>query len=138
MRDFVSAPRGWAAGRAWPDIGRRRMMRHHEVLPISREDAELALGSGFADRICDALVRLAFHDPDWRTVQNRCLEFVRHEHTDVRGAAITCLGHLARIHGVLDRDRVVPVLSQVLDDPEVGGRAQDALDDLAMFLKQPS
>jgi hypothetical protein len=41
---------------------------------------------------------------------------------------------LARIHGTLDLDRVEPKLRELRKDPDVGGRAEDALDDIQKFM----
>lgn len=80
------------------------------------------------------LVRLAFHDSDWRWVQSRCLEYSGHPDADVRGAAVTCLGHIARIHRQLDLDEVLPVLERLHRDPDLFGHAEDSLNDIEHFM----
>ncbi|MEU4874969.1 hypothetical protein [Streptomyces sp. NPDC021608] len=54
--------------------------------------------------------------------------------------AVTCVGHIARLHGAIDA-RLVTRVRDLLQDPVLGGRAEDALDDIASFapgaLKQP-
>src|ERR1051326_2548243 len=87
------------------------------------------------DAICDALVGIAYYDPDWRWVQSYCLLFLNHRDADIRGLAATCLGHLARIHRVIDLNIVLPELKKLLKDPEIGGRVEDALSDIEIFLK---
>ena len=112
-------------------------MRYEEVSPIEREAAHDLLASKDPFVVCSVLVRLAYHDPDWAWVQARCLEFARDPRPEVRGCAALCLGHLARIHRVLDLDTVLPVLRALLDDPTgsfVAGIAEDALDDIGVFL----
>jgi hypothetical protein len=108
-------------------------MRYSEVTPIDREEAAEAFSSDDVDKICDALVRLTFHDRDWNWVQGVCLTFGRHPDPQVRGLAATCLGHLARIHGTLDVDSAVRLLEDLRRDPEVRGRAEDALDDIRQY-----
>jgi hypothetical protein len=88
-------------------------MQCEEVLPISREEAEAAFLSGEPESICQALVRVAFHDTHWRWVQAWCMEFARHSDCEVRGLAATCLGHLARIHRRLDLEAELPVLHEL-------------------------
>ena len=105
-----------------------------EVKPITRSEAEAGLASGMPDKICDALVRITYHDPDWRWVQEMCLDLTRHTNPDVSGLAVTCFGHLARIHGVLDVQRVLPILRRLKDDPKIAGRVDDALDDIKTYL----
>jgi hypothetical protein len=110
-------------------------MLFQEVLPISREEANAGLDSIDPGVLCNALVRVTYHDPDWRWVQTQCMRLAAHSDKNVRGLAVSCLGHLARIHGVLDTEEVLPLLNELLTDPEVAPRAEDALDDIKTFLK---
>ena len=103
------------------------------VEPISHQEAQNKLAGKNVDDICDVLVRLAFHDPDRNWVQNECLRYLGHSEVNVRGVAATCLGHLARIHGTLDRHKVLPALEALANDPQIGGRIQDAIDDIKKF-----
>lgn len=111
-------------------------MKYFEVIPISREEAKSAILSDNPDIICNALLRLTYHDPDWQWVQNLCLQLVQYEDTNIRGLAVTCLGHLACIHGVLNTEKVVPILEDLRHDPDVGGKVEDALDDIQMFIHE--
>lgn len=110
------------------------IMHYKDVLPITRQEAELAFSSGNVPQICDVLVRVTYHGPDWEWVQAQCLHFGKHPHPEIRGLAATCIGHLARIHGVLNTEVVCPLLEELLEDPEISGRAQDALDDIKVYL----
>lgn len=107
---------------------------YEEPRPISKLKAEEELASGDIERMCTALVGLAFHESDWKWVQKRCLSLTQHPEPQVAGVALTCLGHLARIHRKLDLDEVIPVLEAMRDNEQVGGRAEDALDDIRMFI----
>jgi hypothetical protein len=109
-------------------------MKYDRVNPISREEAIAAFASGDLETICDSLVRITFHDPDWQWVQAQCIVWARHPNADVRGLAVTCLGHLARIHAKLDLERVSPLLKELVADPDVSPRVDDALDDIEMFV----
>jgi hypothetical protein len=109
------------------------MKEYVDVLPLTREAAVKAFASGQADRICPALVAVAFHEPDWRWAQERCLELIGSEDPDVSGLAATCLGHVARIHRILDMERVRKALHSRIQDPLIAGRILDALDDIEMF-----
>lgn len=77
---------------------------------------------------------MALFSPDWRSVQAECLRFLKHPDPDVRGLAATCLGHLARIHRVIDFEVVIEALQSIIHDPEAGGRVQDALDDVRIYM----
>lgn len=84
-------------------------MEYQEVLPISRQEAEKEFDSNNPSRISNALLRITYHDSDWLWVQSKCLELINYPDRNVKSIAVTCLGHLARIHGTLDIDKVVPV-----------------------------
>lgn len=111
------------------------MKQFHQVPPISRDDALKAFASGDSEQICKVLVSVAFHESDWRWVQDKCLEFLASDDANVSGLAATCLGHIARIHKSLDKERVVAALRQRLGDPSIAGRVEDALDDIEMFVQ---
>jgi hypothetical protein len=113
-----------------------RKMTYHEPQPITREVAESAFASGEAKEIAFALVNVAFHDPDWRWVQDTCLNFTQSHDAGVRQIAVTCLGHVARIHRNLDLDKTAPVLHKLMHDPElyVRGSTEDAIDDIQRFM----
>lgn len=108
---------------------------YHEVLPISRDDAEIALTSNDERRIADALVSLAYHDPDWKWVQDICLDFVQSPFPDIRHLSIICLGHLARIHETLEMEKVIPLLESLRDSEELGGTVEDTLEDIDIFIE---
>lgn len=109
-------------------------MNFQEMLPISREDAERAFAAEDPEAICSALVRSAFHDPDRLWIEQRCFQFAHHPHMEIRQVAAICLGHLARIHGALSLDIALPILRELLKDPEVAGTASDAIDDITVFI----
>jgi hypothetical protein len=109
-----------------------RKLIYQEPHPISREEAEAAFASDDSERIAFALVNAAFHDADWRWVQERCLGFARDDVAAVRQIAVTCLGHVARVHRRLDLERVLPALDELSGDPQV--QVGDALDDIRMFV----
>ena len=110
------------------------MSHYHAVDSIARDEAMVAFDSGHPDQICDALIRLTCHDPDWRWVQDQCVFWCGHANVDIRGLAASCLGHLARIHHELNLKTVLPVLKRLLADSSVAGRVEDALDDIDRYL----
>jgi hypothetical protein len=108
-------------------------MDYREPPPVTRERFQQLLMQGNARQSAQALIGLVFSDPDWKWLQDLCLSLVEYVEPDVRAAAVTSLGHIARIHGRIERSLVEPRLRQLLDDPFLAGRAQDALDDIASF-----
>jgi len=106
---------------------------YQETLPISRKEAEATLVAGDPGEIATSLVRLAFHDPDWRWVLDKCLYFLKDEDLDVRKVAVTCLGHLARIHRRKEMSSLLPLLESIKNDDQLAGRAEDAIGDILQF-----
>lgn len=113
-------------------------MHYQKIEPIPQQEAELAFKQGNDEAICDALLSVALYDADWKWVESYCLKFLEYPDKNVRAVAATSLGHLARIHGTIDSDTVIPALQAHFTDPdpEVSGRAPDALDDINMFVKE--
>ncbi|MCP4965321.1 MAG: hypothetical protein GY926_08790 [bacterium] len=108
-------------------------MRYEELPPIDRHDFEQAMVDNDVDSKCQALLRLALHDSEYEFVRSACLDaLVSREVPVVRGAAATALGHLARLHRRSDTV-MVQRLRDLVEDHELGGRCEDALDDIAIF-----
>lgn len=101
-----------------------------------RRRAELlaAIRTGDPQIANEALLELTYDDPDGDWVEPILLEHLAPEHDlPLRRLATTCLGHLARIHGKITRTTVVPALHALLSDPDLGGTAEDALQDIDIF-----
>lgn len=111
------------------------MRKYQNYQPIDRKVAEDAFASRDAKNICEALVSVALNDPDWRWAQNQCLYFLGNKSPEIRGLAATCLGHIARVHRQLEKEKVLSALREHLNDDPILGRVEDALDDIGMFLK---
>lgn len=80
-----------------------------------------------------ALLALTYDDPDRRGIEAVLFDYLSPDaDPQLRALAVTCMGHLGRIHHAVSAD-VVRRLEELLDDPELGGRAEDALDDIAAF-----
>ncbi|MGQ5262878.1 hypothetical protein ACTWLT_19275 [Micromonospora sp. ZYX-F-536] len=91
-------------------------------------------GSGLAEAT-DALLSLTYHDPDRAWVESILLGVIADDGIEmqVRSLAITCLGHLARIHREVSRQTVLPVLHDLMQSSAFGGIARDALDDIETY-----
>jgi hypothetical protein len=109
-------------------------LKYSEIEPITRQEAEVAFASGSETEICHALIRVVYHDPDWRWLQEKCIQFSKHDDSDVAGLAVTCFGHIARIHRQLDVDKVMRILNELRNNPEIAGRVSDAFDDINLYL----
>lgn len=111
------------------------MNKYDEAAPISRREAAESLASQDVDRVCRALVSISFYDDDWRWVQETCLSYLANSDPQISGLAATCLGHVARIRNVLDKEKVLAALSARASEPEIAGRIADAIDDIEMFVR---
>lgn len=110
-------------------------MNYQDYQRMSKQAAEKAFASNEVKCICEAMVSIAFYEPDWKWVQNKCLGFLNNEKPEIRGLAATCLGHIARIHRQLEKEKVLNALHGLLDDHAISGQVKDALDDIDMFLQ---
>lgn len=107
---------------------------YHDVQPITKDAAQKMFLSNKVENICNALVSIAFYDPDWKWVQDKCLHFFLSNDPNISGLAATCLGHIARIHHKLDKEKVINLLNSRRNDAEIGGQIEDALDDIDSFI----
>ncbi|MCD8213051.1 MAG: hypothetical protein LUC34_03220 [Campylobacter sp.] len=81
------------------------------------------------------LLELVFSidDPQW--LQKLCLKCAHSDDTYLAGLAVTCLGHIARIHKKLDLDIVLPFLQDLINSGgSLAGQAGDAMDDIEIFM----
>ena len=109
-------------------------MKYDEIGPVSRAEATSRLDSEDPRKVVDALLGLALHESDWRYVQTTCLQLSEHPDVWVRRNVATALGHLARLHGTLDLDVVLPVLARMHREVTTRSWVENAYDDFEAFL----
>lgn len=63
------------------------------------------------------------------------IQFSKYNDPEVAGLAITYFGHIVRIHRELDVDRVMRILNELRNNPELAGSVSDALDDINLYLE---
>jgi len=111
----------------------------YENLPrIKPDELDEALAKGTPEEAARALLRMAMSETDWRWAEGKCLLALSDWRDEVKAAAITSLGHLARIHHTLSLEIVVPQLQKMKGDPKLGGIVEDALEDILMFTSSPA
>lgn len=110
-------------------------LEYEEIRPISHSEADEALASDDPRSIARTLIAIGLHDEDWPWVQRQALKYLSHESEVVVSAAILSLAHTARVNRAIDKDLVIPALQSIASDPRYSGKAQDALDDIEMFVK---
>ncbi|WP_392551273.1 hypothetical protein RHO14_07200 [Orbus wheelerorum] len=108
-------------------------MEFNNPEPKTKEELELNFASNDVDLIAESLVSLSLYEKDWYWAQNICLYFLDSDNPIISGLAATSLGHIARIHHNLDKQKVLLALEQKVNDPAIRGRVQDALDDIEIY-----
>jgi len=110
-------------------------MRYEEIKYIPRETAIKYLAEDDDTTKIYALLSIALHDDDWKWAQSINLKMIQDADvdSDVKDIAILCLGHIVRIHRILDLDVVMPMLDKLSNNPTHTGRVQDVLDDINIF-----
>jgi hypothetical protein len=111
------------------------MNKYQNVLHIDRYVAEEIFASNDIEKITTALVSIAFYEEDWKWAQDKCLEYLSNENDAICGLAATCLGHIARVHGKMKKEKVRMQLLDRKNNLAIVGRIEDALDDIEMFVK---
>jgi len=102
---------------------------------LTKAQAEVLLNSKNEEDVTKALLYICFNFEDSVWVQNICLKLLDCENENICGLAITCIGHIARIHSTIDQAKVLPALKEKINDSRFAGRVADALDDINMFVK---
>lgn len=103
---------------------------------ITLAELESLLKSDDEQVIIETLMFIVFNidNPQW--IQEKCIALVYSDKSlNVKELAITCIGHVARIHGAIDEKIVIPLLIELTKDQDLSGRARDALDDIEQFVE---
>jgi hypothetical protein len=93
------------------------------------------LASGDLTRSTRALLYLTYEDPDRRWLEGLLLDQLGEDKDpQLRSLAVTCMGHLGRMRGVIS-EKVVNRLRQLLGDKALAGFAENALGDIESFAR---
>ncbi|MEU9304910.1 hypothetical protein [Streptomyces sp. NPDC048269] len=107
-----------------------------EELRQWREAMAADLRGRDTSRSTRALLALTVNDPDRSRMERILLDCLEPDNDpQITALAITCMGHLGRIHGTVSAE-LVSRLESLLEDPVLGGRAEDALGDVRWFTKE--
>jgi len=107
------------------------------VKPVKKREAKTLFKSEDRESLIMAMLGAAYYIDDWRWVQDHCLNFLGHPDPGIRKVAALCLGHIARIHGSLDEDKVFPVLKKLSRDSEIGKDIAYELKEIKWYLRNP-
>lgn len=99
---------------------------------LSKSDMSSIFKSGNKKNITDLLLYITFNIDDFEWVQEQCIKMIASKDEDISGLAITCIGHIARIYSKISANSLV-ALRKKRNDTQLGGRVQDALDDIETF-----
>lgn len=98
---------------------------------------EILLCDEDVDFCCRLLLKITFDCDDWEWIQNVCIDIINsNKEKNICGLAVTCIGHLARIHGKIEKERIFELFNQQKDNPYISGRIEDAIDDINRFVKK--
>jgi hypothetical protein len=101
---------------------------------MRHEKATQLLASGVDTDVIAALISIGLNEVDRTWAQNTCLQYLTSETESVAASAITALGHIARRHGDLELEAVLPALEIVQKKfPSLEGVVADTLDDIDAF-----
>ena len=100
---------------------------------LTKKEAEKLLYSTNEADVTNILLYVCLNFEDWEWVQDACLKLLNSENENICGLAITCLGHIARIHSKIDKKKVLPILKSMNANKKLTGRVEDALEDINTF-----
>lgn len=82
------------------------------------------------------LLMLTMSSDNREWIEDLCIEIINSQRdVELCGLAVTCLGHLARIHRTISQKKVMDVLKPLIKNAELSGRVDDAISDINFFTK---
>jgi hypothetical protein len=101
---------------------------------ISHDDAIKLLASGVTANVVAALTSIGLNEVDRDWAQDICLEHLANDSEAIVASAVTAPGHIARRHGEVDTETVLPALETIKGKfPSLAGTIEDTLDDIDAF-----
>ncbi|CAI8923307.1 HEAT repeat domain-containing protein [Pseudomonas sp. IT-P44] len=102
---------------------------------MSHDEAVSLLDTGLETSIVTALISIGLNEQDRFWAQTICLKYLDSGSERVVASAITSLGHIARRHGTLDMNAVLPALDTAKTKfPALEATVADTLDDIETFI----
>lgn len=102
---------------------------------ISHDETVSLLDSGLEADVVSALISIGLNEQDRIWAQTICLNYLDSSSERVVASAITSLGHIARRHGTLDMNAVLPALDTAKTKfPTLEATVADTLDDIETFI----
>lgn len=102
---------------------------------IENSIREILLCDEDIDFCCKLLLKITFNCDNWKWVQDVCIDIIdSNREKNICGLAVTCIGHLALIHGKIEKDKVYNCLNQQKENSYINDRIEDVLNDINMFV----
>jgi len=111
-------------------------LSYDEPRKLSRETVVALLSSDKTDDVEKGLVSMVFYDTDLDFVLEQLFKHAKSQRSGIRGTAVLCLGHAARIHRSLPIEPTAGIVKAALADSNeyVRGHAHSAAEDIEMFV----
>ncbi len=109
-------------------------MKHKEPENITKDEFEELIQSNEPVSLCHGIIDAAFHinDPKW--LEDRFVVLAKNSNRSVSQAAVTAIGHNARINKFLSIDVITPLFRELFATyPSMRGIIEDAVEDIEMF-----
>lgn len=104
---------------------------------IENSIREILLCDEDTDFCCKLLLKITFDCDNWKWIQDVCIDIINsNREKNICGLAVTCIGHLARIHGKIEKNKVYDFLNQQKENSYINDRIEDAIDDINMFVHE--
>ena len=110
------------------------MNNYVEPTDISKSEFLEIIESEGIEQKCDAIVRAVHFIPDYDWLIRVFSKLLSDNSIEVKGAVVTCIGHLARLNDQSTKEELLNILTPLLSDHEIVGRVEDAIDDVRTFL----
>ncbi|WP_001060128.1 hypothetical protein [Escherichia sp. TW09308] len=96
---------------------------------------EKLLNSEDEKQVAETLLYIVYNVKDISWSEEVFMRMANNFNGDICGLALTCIGHLARINGKIDKGKVIPFLKEKMENSNevISSRAEDALDDINVF-----
>ncbi|MCY8937862.1 CPCC family cysteine-rich protein [Peribacillus frigoritolerans] len=95
------------------------------------------INSGDTEKVINGLLELSVSSDDLDFVQDIMVMYSEYEDVKIRGTAILCLGHIAKVYKKINKELVLLIINQGFQDESSFVREQSrlALDDINFYIK---
>ncbi|HEZ0676038.1 TPA: hypothetical protein ACLAV0_001344 [Neisseria meningitidis] len=106
-------------------------------MTVDKEQVEKMIYSENKQSVIDGMLGMTFSSEEdeipW--ISEKLTELSKHKDLDIARLSLTCFGHLVRMHeNIGDCDKVIALLLSKQGDPDFQGFAEDALDEISLFI----